>query len=247
MNIKYNNDEILSLHNKGLTDKEIADIVGATPNQIAKKRKRLGLNPNKPRETYSLSNREMAVIIGTLLGDSCIRYVHNRCKYPMLNFSHSEKQLEYFLLKKNILINIMASYNSYNKKDYWHKGEYTVTYQYTGKNMACLIPIRDAFYKNNKKVIPVDFIRDKFTDESIYYWFMDDGCYDKSSNSYKISTNCFDKLNLKEFVDFLAENFNLYFSIKKDNELYLKHKSNRLFKNILEKYNTCDSMQYKIG
>lgn len=43
MNRKYNDNQIFELHSKGLTDKEIAEIVGCTPNQMAVKRRKLGL------------------------------------------------------------------------------------------------------------------------------------------------------------------------------------------------------------
>ena len=83
MNKKYNDSKIIELHSKGLTDREIAEILGVTPNNLATKRRRLGLSPNKSkRDTYILSEYEESILIGTLLGDSTIRYVHNKCKYP---------------------------------------------------------------------------------------------------------------------------------------------------------------------
>lgn len=62
---------------------------------------------------------------------------------------------------------------------------------------------------------------------------MDDGCYDKKSNSYLISTDCFNKDQLQQFCDLLKSKFNLNFSIKKDNSLYLKHSSNNIFTKLL--------------
>ena len=55
MNKKYNNNQIIRLHLEGLTDKEIAKEVGCTPNQMANKRRDLGLKPNRPSENYCLS------------------------------------------------------------------------------------------------------------------------------------------------------------------------------------------------
>lgn len=244
MNRRYDDSKIIALHSQGLSDAEIANEIGCTSNQMAKKRKRLGLEPNCMRDTYELTTNEKAIIIGTLLGDGCIRYVHNKCKYPCLIFSHCDKQKEYFLYKTNKLSNIMSSYNSYTKKNYWTK-ELTTLWQYTGKNMKCLIEIYNAFYINGKKLIPVDYIKDCFTEESIYYWYMDDGCFDKNSKSFIIATECFDKENLLEFIEFLQKKFGLEFTIKKDGELYLKHKCNSIFNKIISKYNNCDTMNYK--
>ena len=67
MNKKYNDFEIIELHSKGLTDKEIAEILGVNPNNLARKRNRLGLKPNKNiRETYILTKEELEIICGTL-------------------------------------------------------------------------------------------------------------------------------------------------------------------------------------
>lgn len=96
-----------------------------------------------------------------------------------------------------------------------------------------------------KKIIPIEFIKDKFNELSLYCLFMDDGSYDISSNSFIINTQCFSKDNLLEFCDFLKEKFNLFFNIKSDNCLYLRHISNEIFKDIISKNNECNSMNYK--
>lgn len=114
MNKKYNDSKIIELHSKGLTDREIAEILGVTPNNLATKRRHLGLSPNKSkRDTYILSEYEESILIGTLLGDSTIRYVHNKCKYPNLTFSHSELQKEYFDWLANKFNNLKASTGLY--------------------------------------------------------------------------------------------------------------------------------------
>lgn len=169
MNRRYNDDQIRELHSQGLSDREIAEIVGCTPNQMARKRNRLGLSPNNKKKSYIMSDQEIAILIGTLLGDACIRYIHKGCTAPALDFSHCCKQKEYFLYKKDKLINLMSSFNSYNKKDSFHPGEYKETFQFVGKNLDCLIPIRNIFYPNGIKIIPMNFINKYFTEESIYY------------------------------------------------------------------------------
>lgn len=237
MNRKYNDDQIRELHLKGLTDAEIAEIVGATSNQMAVKRRKLGLKPNNPREDYVIGE-EMDILIGTLLGDACVRYVHNKCKYPSLTISHSTDQKEWFMWKYNKLIKLNSSYGEYKNED-------RKKIQSTGKNMKCLVEIRDIFYKNNVKIIPIDYIKKHFTDRSLFCMYMDDGSFDISSNSFIINTQCFKRENLLEFTEFLKEKFDLEFSVKSDNSLYLKHCSNQKLIDILYKYNECDSMFYK--
>lgn len=169
MNKKYDDTQIINLHSQGLSDREIAEIIGCTPNQMAKKRKRLGLLPNNKKESYKLTNEELAIVIGTLLGDACIKYVHGGCTAPNLQFSHCIQQKEYFLYKKDKLVNLMSSFGSYIKKDYFHPGRYREIYQYTGRNLDCLIPIRNMFYLNNIKILPIDYLKEHLTEESLYY------------------------------------------------------------------------------
>ena len=113
--------------------------------------------------------------------------------------------------------------------------------------MKCLVEIRDIFYENNIKIIPTKYLEKHFSELSMYCLMMDDGHYDKCSNSFGISTNCFKIEELENFCKFLINKFDLHFSIKKDKSLYLKHISNDKMIKLLNKYNTCGSMNYKCG
>lgn len=244
MNRKYNDVQIIELHSKGLTDKEISEILGVKPSTFANKRAKLGLKPNKSkRETYKLEGEVLEILIGTLLGDACVRYVYEGCKYPMLHFNHSMKQLEYFLWKKDKLIDLMSSF-----KEYKIKNDKSITgsrMQFNGKNMACLKYIRELFYPNGVKQFPIEFLDKYFTELSFYCLFMDDGSFDISTNSYILNTQCFEASNLKDFCNLLLKKFNIETSIKADNTIYIKHISNDIVSNILDKYNECKSMSYK--
>lgn len=246
MNKKYNDFQIIELHSKGLTDSEIAKILGVSSNNLATKRRRLGLPPNKSiRDTYELSKNELSILVGTLLGDSTIRYVHNQCKYPNLTFTHGENQKEYFDWISDKLKKLKSSINIYNSAYIKTSGEVAKRWVFTGKNMKCLKEIHKIFYSDNKKIIPIEYLQNTFNELSLYCLFMDDGSYDILSNSFIINTQCFDKSNLEEFCNFLFEKFNLSFNIKSDNCLYLKHESNEIFRDILSRNNECKTMTYK--
>jgi len=245
MNIKYNKEQTLKLYQQGLSDKEIASIIGCTPNQFALHRKKvLKLAPNRAIETLELTEEELSIVIGTLLGDSTIRYVHSKCKYPNLSYTHCKQQVEWATWKANKLSRLCSSFKCYQKFCIFTQTIDDV-YCFTGKNLKCLTKLRETFYVNNKKILPIDFLKEHMTELSIYCLMMDDGHYDKTTNSFGISTHCFDKENLVEFCQLLKDKFNLNFSIKKDNSLYLKHESNNKMFEILQKYNTCSSMNYK--
>ena len=247
MNLKYNESQIIELYNQGLSDKEISEILGVTETAFACKRRKMGLKAHTKakREDYIPNEKEIAIIVGTLLGDSTIRYVHEKCKYPNLTFVHSPKQEEYFNYLSEELKNFRASSGRYVDHNKLNKYGYKLVY--TGRNMKCLKTIRDRFYPNGKKIIPPFIIRKYFTELSLYYMFMDDGSYDKAGNSYIINTQCFTIEELTEFCNIMEEKFGLSFNIKKDHTLYLKHECNSIMYNILSKNNKCDSMTYKCG
>lgn len=249
MNRKYNDSQIIELHSAGLTDREIAETLGVSSNNLATKRRKLGLTPNKSkRDTYKLTKKELEILVGTILGDSTIRYVHDQCKYPNLTFSHGLNQKEYFDWLTDKLSNLRSSTGKYDSKYIRTNGEIAERLVYTGSNMFCLKELRDVFYtKEGKKIIPIEYIKSIFSELSLYCLFMDDGSYDIRSNSYIINTQCFSRENLEEFVCLLHNKFGLDFSIKSDNCLYLKHSSNEQMYKILTSVNECKSMDYKCG
>ena len=248
MNRKYNDSQIIELHSAGLTDKEIAEIIGATPNNMATKRRALGLSPNKgKKDIHKLSEEELEILVGILLGDATVRYVHSQCKSPNLTFAHGIAQEEYFNWLTNKLSNLKSSTGKYKSSYVKTNGEIAERLVFTGSNMMCLKEIQEIFYIDGKKIIPIDYINNIFSELSLYCLFMDDGSYDIRTNSYIINTQCFDKDNLEDFVKLLYDKFELEFNIKSDNSLYLKHSSNEKMLNLLFKINECDSMQYKCG
>lgn len=249
MNRKYNDSQIIELHSSGLTDREIAEVLGVIPNNLATKRRKLGLAPNKSRkDTYKLTKEELEILVGTILGDSTIRYVHNQCKYPNLTFTHGLNQEEYFNWLSNKLTNLKSSTGKYNSKYIRTNGEIAERLVYTGSNMLCLKELRNIFYtEDGKKIIPIEYIKNIFSKLSLYCLFMDDGSYDIKTNSYIINTQCFSRENLEEFVCLLRDKFGLDFNIKSDNCLYLRHSSNEQMFKILTSVNECKSMDYKCG
>ena len=241
-------DKIKELHSKGLNDNEIARELNASVNGIRYVRKDiLGLPHNT--HNYNLTKNMISVIVGTLLGDAWIGYVYIGCKYHKYQTSQSEMQHNYILNIYNELKPIMtpnitelpSRVITVNNKEFIRKKTYSIG----SRNCECLVSYREAFYPNGKKIIPIDFIKDKFTTKSLAYWYMDDGSLDKNTHSYIFNTQSFSRENLEEFISFLYNKFGLSFTIKKDNTLYLKHCSNKHFEELISQYLTTD-MQYKL-
>ena len=244
--LDYN--RIKELHSLNMNDNEIARELGASVNGVRYARKDVLKLPNVTKEVKLTLDME-EVIIGTLLGDSWVGYVYSGCTAPKYQTTHSIKQEEYVKTIYSCLEPIMIKHFIYlkNKEIKIKNKVYNCnnTIGIASRNSKCLIPYREAFYPNGKKIIPIDFIKDKFSAKSLAYWYMDDGSLDKNTHSYIINTQGFEKSNLEDFIAFLKDKFNLQFTIKKDNSLYLKHISNSIFENLIKEYLTED-MKYKI-
>lgn len=242
---KLNIGRFLVLYSLGYSDRKIAEHFKVSVSNVAYLRHTiLKLSPIK--ESYVLNKEQEEIIVGTLLGDSYIGYVHNDCLYPNLTFSHCKKQELYAKQKFNKLKNIMSSITErqYHKTAII-KGRFCklqpVLYA-RSRNCKCLEKYRTIFYPEGKKIIPIDFLEKTFTAQSLAYLFMDDGC--KNQESYNLNLQCFEIENLYQFTDFLRRKFNLEFIVKKDKTLYLRYKSVKTFENLIFNYLTQD-MMYK--
>lgn len=248
MRSKINREKVIELYKEGKTDSEIAKLLGHSVNGIRYIRKDILDFPNITK-SYPLTLVQEEIIIGTLLGDAYVGYIHKYCKYPKYQVTHAITQKEYTLTIYKELQSIMTDSIIYrengekifNNKTYSCKGTISIY----SHNCPSLAIYRDMFYPNGKKIIPVEFIKERFSPRSLAYWYMDDGSKDRNSNSYIINSQCFERENLQLFIDYLEGKFNILFNIKKDNSLYLRHCSNDNFKQLILPYITSD-MQYKI-
>lgn len=248
MKKKLEREKIKELNLRGYNDNEIAKIINASVNGVRYIRKTILNLPHRIKE-YFIDSNMSAIIVGTLLGDAYLGYVHKGCTSPKLTISHCLKQKEYTMYLYKELKSIMCPTIEYRKskiiivKEKQYKCQSTI--RISSRNCKTLIEYRNAFYYNNKKIIPINFIFDKFNSKSLAILYMDDGSLDRNHHSYILNTQCFTKENLQEFSYFLKKKFNLEFNIKKDNSMYLKHRCNKTFENLIRPYLTKD-MLYKL-
>jgi len=102
---------------------------------------------------------------------------------------------------------------------------------------------QNIFYKNKIKIIPIEYLKQNFTNISLAFLFMDDG--NKNGKTINLNMQSFTLDELNQFVNFLKDKFNLEFNIKKDKTLYLKYKSRTIFYNLVQDY-IIDKMKYKL-
>lgn len=230
---------------KNIPDSKISNILKISKSTVYSFRKKLNLK----RDNLSLgkniiaTDRQRSIIIGTLLGDSCLR-IDKGCINPRLKCDHGSSQKDYCYYKYRLLKSLDLKFTKRKRKTPDARtGKLYTSYVMESKNNPYYLDIYNNMYINNKKRI-TEYILKDFNEESLAILFMDDGF--KSSTSITIATDNFLKEDLVLFSKFLKNRFNLNFSITSKNRLYLKTKDFKLFVSIIFPY-LLEDMYYKIG
>lgn len=241
---KINNEKFEELFYKGLSDYKIAKELNMSADGVYSHRVRYGYSResllyNKP---IKLTNFQKQVLLGTMLGDSSMR-VSGKYQNPRISCAHSIKQKEYCEYKTNIFKSLQATC-AYHKRNVPDKrnGKLYEDYTMTTPANPELLDWYYLFYKNKKKRIPFELF-DYFTEVSLAFMFMDDGC--KNGKSYSIATNCFSLEELQDFKKFLYEKFGLEVNIHKNRTLYIRKNSVNLFTKLISPY-IYNCMLYKL-
>jgi predicted DNA-binding protein YlxM (UPF0122 family) len=237
---------IVSLYNDEFSVLEISDIFNVPAPSIIKVLQASGVKRvyHSGRKfdilkasPFSKKNKEF--IVGTMLGDGCIR---KSGKIPRLVLVHSKKHELYFHWK---ISQLDKYFNLWREQVHPRKNStllYTETLQHAG-----LIDFYEMFYKNGTKIIPNNL--DMYmTPYSLAIWFLDDGTLNSGTN-HRIHTNCFTYSEQVELKNLLKRCFDLECKIieRKDKQYILSFDRNNTVKlsNIIEPY-VIPSMKYKL-
>lgn len=242
--IDLRKEEFERMFNAGFSDYKIAKILGMSHCTVFQYRKkhnyiRKSLKENQFKE---IGNRELNILLGTILGDATLRKTNKNAFYVV---SHSPKQKEYCQHICSELSSI-GSKLSYSKRIIPDKrtGKYYESYICRVQSNPALNDLYNMFYPNNVKVIPNnEFFKRNFNEISLAYLYMDDGS--KMQNGYSIATLCFTKKEILEFRKFLFVKFNLETSMFADNRIYIKAKSKENFKKLISPH-MHKTMMYKL-
>jgi hypothetical protein len=229
-------EEFEDLFNQGLSDYKIARKLGINHCTVFQWRKKHNyIRPSLKEGKYiALSTIQEEVLLGTLLGDSSL-VIGRDCVNPRFSCTHCLAQEEYCKSKEEIFKNLECV-GSRDTSLHPDKRTGKVYHYYAIRMPAnpAFLPYYKAFYKNGKKIIPLNLMQ-KFTARSLAYMFMDDGC--KAECGYTIATNCFTKQEITEFRKFLFIKFNLETSMyESSNVLRIRAKSAKLFKSLILPY-----------
>lgn len=240
---KMNYEEVKKLVKENKTDREIAQLFGVKPISIYffRKRNRIerdNLLINKP---IKLTQRQLSILTGTLLGDSSLRKPNIN---PNFSCEHGIKQLEYCKWKYEELKSLNANFSIHKRKtiDKRNGKLYESAVCRISANSEFL-PLYENLYINGIKQITKKFL-ENFDELSLAVMFMDDGC--KHHNSISIATNCFSEENLILLTKFLKRKFNLEFHICSDHSIYLLTKDFERFKKLVLPY-MHSSLLYKLS
>lgn len=244
-----NREVYLNYYNIGLSDVKIAMLMGISNTVLSKFRKSLNLVPNRPKFTvWKYSDIDVTfdfnqVILGSVIGDGSLE-LNSKCKAKnaRLRFGHCIKQLDYLQYKVSMLPKLWKSKIRVleSKAEISSISHPILTYYY------------NKFYNNGTKILPTDLISD-IEPLALSILFMDDGSYDKNTNSIYISLCNFTKLENETFIQMLKDKFNIDASLMKKGKIgkkyfhiYIKASSRDNFRNLVRPY-LIPSMLYKIG
>jgi len=167
------------------------------------------------RRTQSLSTIQKQVSYGTILGDATLSLT--RKGSSSLVFEHTEKSLDYVLLKLNILKNLVIQekplYRKQRSSSVYKGRVFNSKASYKGKTVTHqdFDEMNNLFYKQRSgkriKIFPKVFCK-TLSVLSVLFWYMDDGCL-APQKYINLHTNNFSKEEHSLIVNTFRKRFGL--------------------------------------
>lgn len=183
---------------------------------------------------HVLSTRQMAILIGSLLGDG---YIHPQGK---ICFEQADSQYEYLLWKyaefKNFVYPKIAQVRRFDNRN----GHYSISHRFFLRQF--FRSWRSIWYPEDTKCIPIG-IEKWFTPLSLAVWYMDDGHLDKGLAPL-IASESFCHYDLLRMQSILLK-WNIKSSLRNNNRLRILQSSTQDFMRLIKPY-IVKSMRYKI-
>lgn len=238
-------DTIVKLNLKDKkTNKQISEIVGITTITIKKILTDQGLESNSLK-TKSIVNQELilsdeqkAILYGSLLGDASLGMTTKNARFQ---FVHGSGQEKYFDFKCSKFEKILGKVNKTPRFD---KRINKLLDRYSVRSLCHPIftELYNELYPNGIKKVTIAWLN-KLTEESLAYWFMDDG-----SHNGTLCTNSFSYNEHLLIQKYFKERWNIEVTIQKDGKqfmIYFPKKSKEKFAKLIKPY-VIESMSYKI-
>ena len=149
----------------------------------------------------SLSEEQVSLIIGSLLGDGAMRCKAN----ALIEFNHSAEQRTYVDWKFQQLQTLVSTPPKLRNGNGGR-----MAYRFTTRSLPELTPYYKAWYGQGRKVVPQLIL----TPLAMAVWFMDDGC--KSHRAIYLNTQQFDLESQLRLLNLLQEQWGIRASLNRD-------------------------------
>lgn len=184
------------------------------------------------KRTFTISEIQKAVLIGTMLGDASLQ---RRGKEYRLHIKHGASQLFFVHYKRAVFDNITSmavrEFEQLVKGKTYHFAEFVTLTHPTFSEYYAL------FYQQGEKHIPASFSQLIKHPLTLATWFMDDGSSEYAGVSF--NTQCFLKEELEKVQTVLKNTFNLETSLRRNKKgwvIYIKKASLSRFIEIVKPY-----------
>ena len=205
------------------------------------------------RSKFNIKSPLNEILVGILLGDGHVqkRSLNGNSRFMYGQSSLRIHHLNYF---KHVL-NLFKPYLSetFKLKEKTFKDNRTNnTYKsvnFSTLSLPCFNQYKSLFYKNNKKIVPIN-IQELLTPIGLAYWIMDDGSIQNKGlhlNTYAFNSE--DVLKLKSTLENMFGNNSLKCSIhkhKKGNRIYIFGESMDILRNNISVH-MHEDMLYKLN
>jgi len=170
------------------------------------------------------TNSFKAIIIGKLLGDGSITK-QNRRK-PRFQFTHVFPDYAWSqYCYENLVEFIPVNPPKYKKTiDRRLKRGYSESFYVQSKTDSIITFLRSVWYVDGTKVIPFQLIQNYFNEQTLAWWYMDDGhlkIKDNTPQKIILSTDSFTQAENKWLINFLHDKYHLNFRLDKQNRIIL--------------------------
>lgn len=197
------------------------------------------------KSSLKLSPTQRSILIGSLLGDGTLR-TGLRAKEANFKVDQGIRQKDYTFWKYNYFKEWVLTPPKISYRVSPVIGKYEKSWWFRTIRHQEITAFYRLFYRNGKKVIPVDIAT--FLDSlSLAIWIMDDGSF--SRGIYDISTYSFTETEIAMLQKALNMKFGLQAKFYKDRDkgyrLYFSKKQNELIASLIKPF-IIPCMRYKL-
>lgn len=156
---------------------------------------------------------------GKMLGDGSINRNHKSYRFCFLHKLADKSYAEYcyqlfspYLPFGSRCKHIDGIFDKRTEKTY-----YRIYYQ--SLTSPIINWLHTVWYREGRKVVPVDWIYDNFNSETLSIWYQDDGCLKGSGQRIILSTESFSNEEINFLQQLLRDKFNIFANIDIQNRL----------------------------